>query len=238
MLTTWILEDDPQLADLLRLVLEQEEHRVETFSDPSNVREALRFAAPDVLLVDMDVNTLDAATFCRSLREDPRWGELPVLVLGQDEGVATRCRMLAAGADDVIAKPFDSLELVLRIRARVRRGRRTMVHAPAPPLRAGDIVLDLGTHMATVGNREVALTQAEFSILSYLLSRPGRAVNAETLLIEALGYPPRVGNPEIVRTHVRNLRQKIEVDPARPTRLVNIPRVGYIIRSAQGRLSA
>lgn len=237
MQTIWILEDDPRLSDLLKVVLEQEGHRLDVFTDPGSLRDALRAYSPDLLLVDIDHDQLDATALFRGLRDDPRTGDLPILVLSQEEGVALRCRTLSAGADEVVAKPFDSLELVLRTRARLRRSKRQGLAAPIPR-RAGDFVLDYGTHMATIEGREVPLTQGEFAILDYLLSRPGRAVGASILLVEALGYPPRVGKSEIVRSHVHNLRLKIEPDPAHPTRLVNIPRVGYMVRFEREHIAA
>ncbi|MBM3274309.1 MAG: winged helix-turn-helix transcriptional regulator, partial [Candidatus Sericytochromatia bacterium] len=118
------------------------------------------------------------------------------------------------------------IEFALRVRALTRE-----LAEPQDYYRVGPLVLDSCNHTLSAGGSVMAVTPSECRIMKFLMLHADRAVQVESLLVHALDYPPKLGNPEIVRTHIRNLRQKIEPDPAHPRILLNIPRAGYLIRS-------
>ncbi|MBM3267903.1 MAG: response regulator transcription factor [Candidatus Sericytochromatia bacterium] len=231
MALVWIAEDDDCLVDLLHFVLEQAGFSVEAFNDGGAVLQAVAERLPDLLVLDLGLPRVDGHRVCEALRQNPLTSFLPVLILTGRKDVADRYRSFANGADDYLTKPFDGLELILRIRNRLRRARLVSGGPVEERLRVGDVELDLANHRVRAGSRSSQLTGSEFAILRMLMSSPGRAVDVEALLTEALGYPPRLGNPEILRTHVRNLRQKLEDDPGRPRRLINLPRLGYLVNA-------
>ncbi|MBM3266488.1 MAG: response regulator transcription factor [Candidatus Sericytochromatia bacterium] len=159
------------------------------------------------------------------LRADRRYRHLGALVAACGATPVDVYEAFEAGASDVLPLPMDEREYLLRVRAHLRRATR---QAGVRRLELGDRVLDFDAHHVLLEDmRRDPLTPRETAILEYLVRRPGRPSTTEELLVEALGYPPRRGNPEVVRTHVRHLRQKVEPDPTRPRFLVNVPRVGY-----------
>ncbi len=166
-----------------------------------------------------------ACSLVAALRRDRRFDRFPLLVAPTAATPVDVYEAFEAGATDVLPLPMDAREFALRVRAHLRRAAR------ARGIRRIDLcgrVLDFDAHQIFEGGRRTEpLTPRETAILEHLVKRPGRPATTEELLVEALGYPPRRGNPEIVRTHVRHLREKIEPDPSRPRFLLNVPRVGY-----------
>jgi DNA-binding response OmpR family regulator len=130
------------------------------------------------------------------------------------------------GADDYVTKPFSPRELVLRIRSVLRRAAAAPA-APATPavLRDGDLTADVSRRVARLGDRRLALTVREFDLLAFLLANPGRAWSRADLLDRVWGW--RIGDQSTVTVHVRRLREKIEPDPAAPTRIQTVWGVGY-----------
>lgn len=195
----------------------------ELLHGPSTV-EALRQLEthlPDVLVLDSGP-TLDGAALCRKLRGLATFLDLPILFLA--DRTEARYQAFQAGATDVMAKPVDPLEFQYRLRVHLKARVRRLETAEA--VQAGTLQLEPATHTARVGERHISLTPSEFAILSYLAARPATSVGTEELLVDALGEARALGNPQVVHTHIRNLRRKLEADPARPT-LVTSSRRGY-----------
>jgi two-component system alkaline phosphatase synthesis response regulator PhoP/two-component system response regulator RpaA len=155
---------------------------------------------------------------------------IPVLVIGSAERASERFEAFEHGAVDFLAQPIDSLEVLWRLKAHLR-----LVQDDTQTIQVGDLCLDWRNHVVTVAGRTVSITPNECAILRHLLAQPGRAFDVESLLVGALQYPPQLGNPEIVRTHIRNLRSKVDREGAR--RILNIPRVGYVFEPQQACLN-
>ena len=234
--TVWVLDDDKSLLGLYRFLLEEEGFAVSAFTTAKDLLEKIHDGRPDLVIVDLGLPDADGIEVCREIRHTSGLENVPLMVVTASQEISDRYMTLATGADDFLTKPVDNTELVLRVRNLMRRA-----GAQAPDsqvgyqngqhqvLRALDLELDTRTYEVSVDTRVETLTSSEFAILEHLMEHPGEPVSVESLLVDALGYPPRLGNPEVLRTHVRHLRRKIEHDPESPRRLVNRPRLGYMI---------
>ncbi len=225
-----ISRDDTLLSRIARDALAPQE-RLRIAPDTETARPILATEPALVSVVlDLDATGPAGIEFCRQAT-DGRTAGAAILVVGSQSTAPERYECFAAGACDFMAKPIDAIELKLRLRAH-----RALRAEPriASLLNLGDLEVDLACGEVRSGDRRRTLTPHEASILRYLSTRGGHCVPTEELLVEALGYPPRLGNPEIVRTHIRHLRQKLEPDPAMPRWLLNVPRVGYRIALATG----
>lgn len=219
-----LVEDEPGLVLTLSDRLQAEGFEVE--STPS-AREALKRLGErsyDIVLLDLMLPDGSGFEVCRRLRErDP---VTPVLMLTALGATEHRVRGLEQGADDYLAKPFDSQELVARLRALLRRSRAAGGGDSAVVLSLGGITLDTSTARCTVDGREVELSARLFGLLRYLLSHPNQVLSRDRLLNEVWGYAS-LPNTRTVDVHVGWLRRRIEVDPARPRRLLTVHGLGY-----------
>lgn len=250
--TVWVLDDDKSVLGLYRFLLEEEGYAVSAFSAARELLEGLPTARPDMVIVDLGLPDASGIEVCRQIRHTPGLENVPLVVVTASHELSDRYTTLATGADDFLTKPVDNTELVLRVRNLMRRATGGPASVPAADgghggpgghdghdghkghhdvLQALDMELYLRTYEVSVDSRVEALTPSEFAILRHLMERSGEPVSVETLLVEALGYPPRLGNPEVLRTHVRHLRRKIESNPETPRRLLNRPRLGYMVPS-------
>lgn len=197
-------------------------------------REALAKALaeePDLIISDVNMPDLDGLQLCQQVRESPSIAETPILLLTARADTQDKYHGFLQGADDYIVKPFDATELQFRIKALLRRSPRAQAAAPAPEtkeLQAGPLTLNLHRYLAMVEGEEVRLTGSEFAILRYLAEHPDQVIAVDTLLSGALDYPPRVGNPQVIHTHMKNIRSKLRSAGVEPTFLTSSRR-GYML---------
>jgi len=218
-----VIEDDEDIADVLRRSLRQEGHEVRTAGDGE---EALTMAAefvPDLVILDLGLPRLDGVEVCRRLRAD---GDVPILILTARSDTGDRVEGLDAGADDYLVKPFERTELLARMRSLLRR---------RPPrgtasLAVGDLVLNPGTREVMRGERVLDLTNREFELLEFLMRNERLVISRERLLEEVWG-PDQAGDTQALRVHLSHLRRKIEADPSRPCYILTEPGVGYRLRA-------
>ena len=186
--------------------------------------EAVREAAgwrPDVILLDLGLPGMDGFATLRALRPATR---AAVIVVSVMPGEKDKVRALDAGADDYVVKPFGTDELVARIRAVLRR--QADVSAGEPVIHAGDLEIDLGRRLVSVGGRAVHLTPTEYELLRYLALHAGKPVSHTTLLRQVWG-DYAVGDKYNTRYVVAQIRKKLGDDPANPRYIVSEPGVGY-----------
>jgi two-component system KDP operon response regulator KdpE len=216
-----VCDDEPQILRALKVILREagfEAHGTET------AQEALDAAAvrkPDAAIVDLVLPDGDGAEVCARLRA---WTEMPILVLSAVGEEEEKVRALEAGADDYVTKPFGPKELVARLRAAMRR-------APAggeqPVIELDGLRLDLAAHSVSRDGAEIHLTPTEFKLLDTLARNRGRLLTHRALLTEVWG-PAWAQDTATLRTHIANLRRKIE--PPDGTRLIRTdPGIGYRI---------
>jgi DNA-binding response OmpR family regulator len=219
-----VVDDDPIVGDVVRRYLEQDGCRVRLVGNGADALNAAAAEPPDLVVLDLMMPGIDGLEVCRRLRQ--RLPALPVVMLTALGEEADRVLGLEVGADDYVTKPFSPRELVLRIRSVLRRASGSVAphHLPAI-LRDGDLVADTGRRVAHLGDRQLALTVREFDLLAFLLANPARAFTRAELLDKVWGW--RIGDQSTVTVHVRRLREKIEPDPAVPTRIHTVWGVGY-----------
>lgn len=223
-----VVDDEEVIRDIIWRKLEPEGYDVLTARDGE---EALQLALewhPDLAILDVIMPKMDGLDLCRRMRENPHLSRLPVVFLTSRESIDDRIRGFEAGADDYLPKPFDLRELSLRIRALLRRAQperdeRGVIHL-------GALALNTRTFVITAGEAESLLTPVEHQLMQHLMLHAGEVFSSERLLQEVWGYPSGAGSSDLVRAHVRNIRAKIEPDPANPIYLLTVSRHGYTVR--------
>jgi two-component system phosphate regulon response regulator PhoB len=204
-----IVEDERDLLTALDYNLRREGYRTRT---ASNGREALALAAgpetPDLVLLDLMLPDLPGTEVCRQLRAHEATRRTPIVMLTAKTDEVDRVVGFEVGADDYVAKPFSVRELMLRVRAVLRRARPDPSDEPVGLVEHGRLRLDVPAHRAFVDGEEIVLTALEFRLLRTLLERRGRVQSRETLLIDVWGMSPEV-TTRTVDTHVKRLRQKL-----------------------------
>jgi two-component system KDP operon response regulator KdpE len=217
-----VIEDDAGIRRFVRLALESEGLEVaEAGTIERGVVEA-GLRAPDLVVLDLGLPDGDGATFIRQLRS---WSSAPVLVLSARSGESEKVRALDAGADDYLAKPFGSAELLARARAHLRR-RQWHAGADEAVLAFGELQIDRARRKVWVAGELVHLTPIEYRLLSLLIRHPDRVLTHRWLLQELWG-PAHAEQTHYVRVHMANLRKKVEADPSRPRWLLTETGVGY-----------
>jgi len=215
-----VVDDDPQLTRALRITLRAAGYEVATAADG---RTALREAAthsPDLVVLDLGLPDLDGTEVLAGLRP---WFAGPVLVLSARADSRDKVGALDAGADDYLSKPFDTGELLARLRALQRRA----VQEPETSVvHAGSFTVDLAARQVTVDGAVVRLTPTEWGLLSELVRAPGRLVSQRQLLQSVWG-PAYEKETHYLRVYIGQLRRKLEPDPAHPRHLLTEPGMGY-----------
>ena len=224
-----IVEDETALIEVLQYNLERAGFTTDVYQRGDTALEGLRERPPDVVLLDLMLPGLDGLELARLLKRDQRMAHIPILVLTAKGEEVDRIVGLELGADDYISKPFSPREVVLRVKAVLRRA-RPAESAPAADeggwLEAGELRLDPEGHRIFVGGEEVLLTPIEFRLLHFLLDRKGRAQSRAQLLADIWGYAEEVDS-RTVDTHVRRLRKKLGPEG---NRIETVVGVGYRLR--------
>jgi len=216
-----VVDDEPTLVATLKYNLEREGYQVITASDGESGLFLARANRPDLILLDLMLPVLDGLEVCRILRREM---SVPILMLTAKVEEVDKVVGLELGADDYVTKPFSMRELLARVRALLRRAETAP--AEAELLTTGDLQVDLRRREASRHGRALALKPKEYELLLFFVRNRGRAFTREELLSRIWGYD-FAGDTRTVDVHVRWLRQKIEEEPASPTRLITMRGVGY-----------
>ena len=220
-----IVDDDANLRETLGYSFRREGFEVMTAADGDQALSSFRQARPDLVILDVMLPGRDGFDVCRALRRE---SEVPVIMLTARDTELDKVVGLEIGADDYLAKPFSTRELIARVRAMLRRARRE-VPASDTRLELDELVLDAARHRVTLAGRELALKPKEFDLLSFFMLHPGQAFGREQLLSSVWGYDFS-GDTRTVDTHVKTLREKLG-DPAdRPRWIETLRGVGYRFR--------
>jgi DNA-binding response OmpR family regulator len=222
--TVLVVEDDPNVAEVLTRYLRREGYVVTCLDDGRAALELALAAPPDLAVLDIMLPGMTGLELCRRLRAEM---DVPIIMLTALGEEADRVVGLELGADDYVTKPFSPRELTARVKAILRRcstGPASGAEDSAP-LVAGDITIDPRTREAEARGVPLTLTALEFDLLAFLAQHPREVFTREQLLDCVWGF--QVADSSTVTVHVRRLRQKLESDPARPTHLKTVWGVGY-----------
>lgn len=232
-----VVEDELTLRETLEYNLKRQGYTVLTASDGLRALELVQTERPDLLLLDVMLPGLDGFEVCRRLRQEQQ--HMPVLMLTARADEIDKVVGLEVGADDYLTKPFSMRELLARVKALLRRVRllreelaghearlATTASAPAEQLRFDDLLIDLSRHEVTYRGALLHLKPKEFELLCYLAQHRGRVLTRERILEEVWGWDFS-GGTRTVDVHIRWLREKIELDPANPQRIVTVRGTGY-----------
>jgi two-component system, OmpR family, response regulator MprA len=218
-----VIEDDDDIAEVLRRSLRLEGYEVRLAGDGVAALDESSLFEPDAVVLDLGLPRLDGIEVCRQLRKD---GDVPILILTARDGVDARVEGLDSGADDYLVKPFERQELLARLRALLRR---------RPPrgsafIAVGDLRLNPDTREVARGERDIGLTGREFELLEYLMRNERLVVTREALLDDVWGYAP-FAETNTVDVFVSNLRRKLEAG-GEPRVLHTVRGAGYTLRAA------
>ncbi len=224
MTTVLVVDDEKNLAELVRDYLEREGYRVLIAEDGPTALEMARTFDPDLVVLDVMLPEIDGIEVCRRLRA---FSDAYVLMLTARAEEIDRIVGLSVGADDYVAKPFSPRELVARVKAMLRRPRRAVAAATdEEPVRLfAGLAIDTSRHEVTKRGETLRLTAREFDLLAALASHPGRVFTRAQILERVWG--DAYYDDHVVDVHVGNLRKKIEDDPAQPVYVETVRGVGY-----------
>jgi DNA-binding response OmpR family regulator len=247
-----LIEDDDNVALTIERCLRREDYKVTLASSGVQGLQLARRRAPDLVLLDVIMPGMDGYEVCREMRADLSLSTVPIIFLTARGREEDRINGFLVGGDDYINKPFNLDELILRVRAVLRRTTVTKnrsipsssENTSKPDNRSPgvaiegkntievkDYLLNTKTFELTLPNKKkLLLTPIQFDLLHYFMSHPGEIFSPSHLLDDIWDYPSDAGSPDLVRVHIKNLRNRIEKDPTCPTFLETIPGFGYTVR--------
>ena len=203
---TVLIEDDSSIRKLVEYSLSSNGISIVSFPSGEEAFESdLKDA--ELFILDIMLPGMDGMEILSRIRKDPTLGRVPVIMLTAKDSEYDIAKGLDDGADDYIPKPFGILELISRVKAAIRRGRMNG-EEKKETLSSGDINMDVTSHRAYLGDREISLTQKEYALLEYFLTHKGIALSRDKLLTEVWGYN-YVGETRTVDVHIRHLREKL-----------------------------
>ncbi len=219
--TILVVDDEPKIVKQARDYLERSRFRVIAAADGKTALAMARREQPDLIVLDLNLPEMDGLEVCRALRRE---SDVPIIMLTARVEETDRLIGLELGADDYITKPFSPRELVARVRAVLRRVRGG-VHQPGL-IRAGDLEIDLLGHRVTRAGEPIRLTRTEFNLLATLAQHPGQTFTRAQLLdrLHGIAYD---GYDRSIDAHIKNLRRKLEANPAEPRYVLTVYAIGY-----------
>ena len=218
--TILIVDDEPPIRRLLRTTLAAHEYRIVEAANGAEALSAMRHHRPDLMLLDLGLPDVDGLELIGRLRD---LGHVPIVVLSSRGDEAAKVIALDAGADDYVTKPFGAEELMARLRAALRH--RLQEQGAERLFASDDLKVDLVRRLVERGGEAVKLSPKEYDILEQLVIHAGKVLTHRHLLREV--WRDESVDPQYLRVYVRQLRQKIEADPASPRHVLTEPGVGY-----------
>lgn len=216
-----VIDDEPQIQRLLTITLEAQGYRVTTANSGKDGLAASAQRRHDLIILDLGLPDLSGISVLKQIRE---WTQTPVVILTVQDAEAEKIEALDSGADDYVTKPFNSGELMARLRAALRRADKGKTDEPI--LHFGKITINLAARRVTRDNETVKLTATEYALLKLFVQHAGKVLTHRHLLREVWG-PEKENETQYLRVYVRRLREKLEADPESPVFFLTEPGVGY-----------
>jgi DNA-binding response OmpR family regulator len=247
-----VVEDDDTVALTIERCLRRENYKVTLASSGVQGLQLARRRIPDLVLLDVIMPGMDGFAVCKEMRADPVLSEVPIIFLTARAKEDDRITGFMAGGDDYLGKPFNVDELLLRIRAVLRRTHLKTSDVSGVGLLKNSAEQKPGAHVSATNEIEIKnfklnvrtfelttpkgvkilLTPVQYDLLFHFMTHPGEIFSPSRLLDEIWDYPSDAGSPDLVRVHIKNLRMRVEEDPAAPTFIETIPGYGYTVRLA------
>jgi two-component system alkaline phosphatase synthesis response regulator PhoP/two-component system response regulator RpaA len=224
-----IVDDDVIVARTIERCLRGESLSVTVVNSGVDALKAARRKPPHLMLLDVVMPGLDGFGVCREMRADPLLADIPILFLTAKSSDQDKITGLKAGADDYLTKPFNVDELILRVRAILRRSRSLPVKGAEHQLTIDGYLLDTRAFELSTPRGKVLLTPVQFDLLYHLMSHPGQVFSPLRLLQDVWDYPSDAGSPDLVRVHIKNLRVRVEADPQSPRFIRTVQGHGYTV---------
>jgi DNA-binding response OmpR family regulator len=220
-----VVDDDAEIRDMLRRLLEADEYQVEAVSTAPDALAAVVREEPDLVLLDVVLDTEDGRDLLKEMR---LVCDVPVVFLTGRGSEIDRVSGLKMGADDYIVKPFSPGELTARVASVLRRTKRHVVATPSSSIMdLGDFAIDVSSREVTLHGTQIAFTAKEFDLLVFLAGSPRRVFSRQQLLESVWGSSGEWQDEATVTEHIRRVRRKIEEDPDNPKRISTVRGVGY-----------
>lgn len=231
--TILVVDDDPEILNLVQDALEAEGYRVELCSNARQVIALVNESKPDLVILDVIMPGGDGINLCREIRSTTN---IPVILLSAKGDAVDRVIGLRTGADDYLAKPFHLDELVARVGAVLSRSRRLTADQGAQPhqIKVDELFIDQARHEVRLAGKEIHLTPIEYKLLLRLATHPNEVVSRDALLREVWNYYPG-GPTRTVDVHIRRLREKIKLGPDQYPRINTVRSFGYQLVAANSR---
>jgi DNA-binding response OmpR family regulator len=244
-----VIEDDSLVARTIERCLRGNEYHVQVVNSGVAGLKAARRKVPDLVLLDVMMPGMDGFTVCKEMREDALLKDVPIIFLTAKNKVEDKIIGLSVGADDYLAKPFNVDELLLRVKAILRRtsplrpesGSAVVDGSPAahkttpdPIIRIGEYALDTRSYVFTSPAKgKIRLTPVQYTLLYHLMTHPNKIFSPSLLLDEVWDYPSNTGSTDLVRVHIKNIREAVEEDPKNPIFIKTVQGYGYTIQSEE-----
>lgn len=225
--TVLLIEDEAEIRRFLRTTLPPYGHRLYEATTGADGLAQASSRNPDIILLDLGLPDMDGAEVIRQIRA---WAAIPILVLSARDQERVKVAALDLGADDYVTKPFGVEELLARMRAALRHAARPAGDGGESLCTIGDLAVDLGKRRVFVAGKEIHLTPIEYKLLTALVLHAGKVLTHRQLLKEVWG-PLHVDEGHYLRVYMRQLRNKVEANPAHPRYLVTELGVGYRLRT-------
>jgi DNA-binding response OmpR family regulator len=226
--TILVIDDDELVSRTLQRALKMYDYNVMVANSGTEGLQLARRHKPDLFVLDVVMPGTDGYQVCRQVRGDPILKETPILFLTAKSKDEDKIEGFRAGGDDYLSKPFNMEELQLRIRAILRRTTTNVpIENKVTHVQVGDVLLDTRSFKVTTPNGTTLLTNVQFDLLYHLMSNANEVFTSQQLLQHVWDYPRDTGSPELVRAHIKNLRDKIEDNPKEPEYIRTIQGHGY-----------
>jgi two-component system KDP operon response regulator KdpE len=227
-LSALVIDDETQIQRLLTIALEAAGYRVTTAGTGQEGLALIARNRHDVIILDLGLPDVNGQLVLQQLRE---WTQTPVIVLTVNDAEAEKVGALDAGADDYVTKPFNTAELLARLRASIRRANQGQSREPVFNL--GDLKVDLATRRVAVQGHPVKLTAKEYALLRLFILHAGKVLTHRQILQEVWG-PIHQNDTQYLRVYLMRLREKLEPDPTAPPLFFTEPGVGYRLADPAG----
>jgi DNA-binding response OmpR family regulator len=244
-----VIEDDALVARTIERCLRGSDYHVQVVNTGVAGLKAARRKIPDLVLLDVMMPGMDGYTVCKEMREDALLKNVPIIFLTAKNKVEDKIVGLSVGADDYLGKPFNVDELLLRVKAILRRSQpnaqaaqsekgsadiKTLPinHVDDPVIRIGEYSLDTRSYMfSSPAKGKIRLTPIQYTLLYHLMTHPNKIFSPSLLLDEVWDYPSDTGSADLVRVHIKNIRECIEENPKNPVFIKTVQGYGYTIQT-------